>query len=63
MSNSKYLDIRISSNGTVHIDSLGFKGQSCEEIVRRVIGKLGEPSELRKKPEYYEEEERQKEQY
>lgn len=49
----KEVDITIAPDGTVHVDVKGVKGKSCVDLVKFLEESLGEPSDRKYKPEYY----------
>ena len=50
----KELEINIAPDGTVHVDIKGVKGKSCADLVKFLEESLGEQSERKFKPDYYE---------
>lgn len=53
---SKELEITISPDGTVLVETNGVKGKSCVDLVKFLEEALGEPVDRKLKPEYYEHE-------
>jgi hypothetical protein len=49
----KEVAISIAPDGTVHVDVKGVKGKSCVDLVKFLEESLGEPSERKFKPDYY----------
>lgn len=54
MVGKKELEINIRPDGTVHVDVKGIKGKSCTDLVKFLEESLGEPSDRKFKPDYYE---------
>jgi len=52
--NSKEVEVSIAPDGTVHVDVKGVKGKSCVDLVKFLEESLGEPSDRKLKPDYYE---------
>ena len=50
----KEIEISIAPDGTVHVDVKGVKGKSCVDLVKFLEESLGEPSDRKFKPDYYE---------
>lgn len=50
----KEIEITIAPDGTVHVEVKGVKGKSCVELVKFLEESLGEPTERKLKPDYYE---------
>lgn len=53
---SKQLDIVIAPDGAVYVETNGVKGKACADLVKFLEEALGEPSDRKYKPEYYERE-------
>lgn len=50
----KEIEIRISPDGEVDFEAMGFKGQGCEKAINEIIKKLGAiKTEESKKSEYF----------
>lgn len=53
----KEILITISKDGSkVETDAVGFSGSSCGDAVEKLVGSLGDVTEMEKKMEFYEEE-------
>ena len=50
------LEILIGADGTVHVDVKGVKGKSCVDLIKFLEESLGEASDKKFKPDYYERE-------
>lgn len=46
------LNIKIGNDGSIKIDAEGFKGKSCEEVIRK-FASLGQTTKAVRKKEYY----------
>lgn len=54
---TKQINITIGEDGSVEIESSGFKGKSCAEVTKVFEQALGSTKERKFKPEYYQQEE------
>jgi hypothetical protein len=54
----KHIIIEISPYGETTIEAVGFKGQACQLATRALEQALGTIRDSKKKPEYYQHEER-----
>lgn len=52
----KELDISIGLDGEVRVEVNGVKGKSCVDLIKFLEDSLGEPTDKKFKPEYYERE-------
>lgn len=50
---SKSIDIIVSPNGDISIESTGFKGKGCEKATLAIEAALGTVTNRKKKPEYH----------
>jgi len=50
----KELQIKISPDGTINIELMGFNGDGCSKTAQHFIDALGKTIKSDRKPEYYE---------
>ena len=50
---SRRIQVRVSSTGEVEVEAKGFKGNGCEAATKAIEEALGQPSERRRKPEFW----------
>ena len=58
----KTIKIDIAADGSVQIETSGFKGKSCAEITKVFEQALGVAGDRKFKPEYYQQEEQRHQQ-
>ncbi len=56
----KEIEIKIKPDGSVSIEMLNFQGSGCAETAEKFIKALGETISHSKKPEYFQEETKNK---
>lgn len=49
------ISIKIKPDGTVDIDLIGYKGNACEEDMKKITKALGLVQKSKKKADYYDE--------
>ena len=58
MAKEKFIDITCNEDGTVEIETTGYKGKSCETDISGLMKAVGQVVTTKKKQEYYQEEEK-----
>jgi hypothetical protein len=53
MSEEKIIEIRISPDGKITVEGLGFQGDECDAALDPYLKALGAARETRRKPEYF----------
>lgn len=54
----KTIEIEVAATGEITIEATGFKGTACEKATAAIEAALGVKSNSKKKPEYYQREEK-----
>lgn len=54
MADEQEIDIKINTDGTVQIDMIGFKGEACDSVFKKLSRTIGEVTQNTKKSDYYE---------
>ncbi len=52
MSNTEYVNVSINPDGSVSVETVGFKGEACFNATRELEAALGKKLAVAKTPEY-----------